>query len=79
MLDGTSVSAPGPLNSPNSQFTIDTPSPFRTVTQNQQPHIGPLVARDASMEAMMVRLGGSVPPSALLLPIVLRERVVAHS
>jgi chemotaxis protein MotB len=28
VLDGTSVSAPGPLNSPNAQVTIDTPTPF---------------------------------------------------
>jgi chemotaxis protein MotB len=28
VLDGTSVSAPGPLSSPTAQFTIDTPTPF---------------------------------------------------
>jgi hypothetical protein len=56
---------------------LDAQSPFRTVVQTQQPHIGPLASSDAAIDAMVLRLGGTMPPSALLLPIVLRGRVVA--
>jgi hypothetical protein len=56
---------------------LDTVSPFRTVVGNHQSHIGPLVSGDPSIDSMMLRMGGTMPPSALILPIVLRERVVA--
>ncbi|HUJ63565.1 MAG TPA: hypothetical protein VLX92_33930, partial [Kofleriaceae bacterium] len=56
---------------------LDAVSAFRTVVQSQQPHIGSLVSGDPAIDSMALRLGGTVPPSALLLPIVLRERVVA--
>jgi hypothetical protein len=56
---------------------LDAVSPFRTVVSNHQPHIGPLASGDTSVDAMMLRFGGTMPPSALLLPIVLRDRVVA--
>ena len=56
---------------------LDVVSPFRAVAHNQQPHIGSLATSDAAIDAMITRLGGSVPPSALLMPIVLRDRVVA--
>src|SRR6185503_3611174 len=44
---------------------------------NHQSHIGPLVSGDPSIDSMVIRLGGTMPPSALILPIVLRDRVVA--
>lgn len=56
---------------------LDVVSPFRAVVQNQQPHIGPLNIEDAGIDAMIMRMGGSMPPSALLMPVVLRDRVVA--
>jgi hypothetical protein len=56
---------------------LDTVSPFRTVVGNHQPHIGPLVSGDPSIDSMVLRMGGTTPPSALILPIVLRDRVVA--
>jgi hypothetical protein len=56
---------------------LDSVSPFRTVVNNHQPHIGPLVSGDPGIDAMVLRMGGTTPPSALLLPIVLRDRVVA--
>ncbi|MGN6111039.1 MAG: hypothetical protein ACTHU0_38430, partial [Kofleriaceae bacterium] len=56
---------------------LDAVSPFRTVVSNHQSHIGPLVSGDPGIDAMVLRLGGSMPPSALILPIVLRDRVVA--
>lgn len=60
----------------NVLIPLDVVSPFRSVANNQQPHIGPL-SGDPSMSGMLLRFGGSLPPSALILPIVLRERVVA--
>ncbi|MBA3395690.1 MAG: hypothetical protein H0T89_23805 [Deltaproteobacteria bacterium] len=56
---------------------LDVVSPFRTVVSNHQSHIGPLVSGDPGIDSMVLRLGGTMPPSALLLPIVIRERVVA--
>src|SRR6185503_3087622 len=44
---------------------------------NHQSHIGPLVSGDPSIDSMVLRMGGTMPPSALILPIVLRDRVVA--
>jgi hypothetical protein len=56
---------------------LDVVSPFRTVVSNHQSHIGPIGSGDAGIDAMILRMGGSIPPSALILPIVLRDRVVA--
>ena len=56
---------------------LDVVSPFRTVVNNQQSHIGPLVSGDPGIDSMVLRMGGTIPPSALILPVVLRERVVA--
>ncbi|HEY1556788.1 MAG TPA: hypothetical protein VGF94_18260 [Kofleriaceae bacterium] len=56
---------------------LDAMSPFRTVVNNQQPHIGALTSGDPSVDSMILRLGGTLPPSALLMPLVLRRRVVA--
>jgi hypothetical protein len=56
---------------------LDAVSPFRTVVSNHQSHIGPLVSGDPSIDSMIIRMGGTMPPSALILPIVLRDRVVA--
>ena len=56
---------------------LDVVSPFRTVVSNHQSYIGPLVSGDPGIDSMMLRLGGTLPPSALILPVVLRDRVVA--
>ena len=56
---------------------LDAVSPFRTVVNNHQSHIGPLVSGDPGIDSMVLRLGGTMPPSALILPIVLRDRVIA--
>ena len=61
----------------NVLVPLDVVSPFRSVVNNQQPHIGSLASNDEHIDAMIIRLGGSLPPSALILPIVLRDRVVA--
>src|SRR6185436_10549618 len=56
---------------------LDAISPFGTVVSNRQPHIGPLASGDAGVDEMVARMGGQIPPSGLILPIVLRARVVA--
>jgi hypothetical protein len=56
---------------------LDIPSPFRNVVSNKQSHVGPLVSGDPGIDAMVERMGGTTPPSGLILPIVLRDRVVA--
>ncbi|HUS31674.1 MAG TPA: hypothetical protein VMZ53_24395 [Kofleriaceae bacterium] len=56
---------------------LDLMSPFRTVVNNQQPHIGPIVGGEQTIDQMVMRMGGTLPPSALIMPVVLRERVVA--
>jgi hypothetical protein len=56
---------------------LDAMSPFRSVVQTQQPHIGSIISNDPSVDAMILRLGGTLPPSALIMPIVLRDRAVA--
>jgi hypothetical protein len=56
---------------------LDVVSPFRTVVANHQPHIGPIVSGDPGIDSMVLRFGGTVPPSALILPVLLRDRVVA--
>lgn len=56
---------------------LDSVSPWRAVVSSHQPHIGPIVSGDPGIDAMAIRLGGTMPPSALLMPIVLRDRVVA--
>jgi len=56
---------------------LDAASPFRAVVQGHQPYIGPLTSGDANIDAMILRMGGAMPPSALLMPVVLRERAIA--
>ena len=56
---------------------LDAASAFRTVVGNHQPYTGPLVSGDPGIDSMVLRMGGTMPPSALVMPIVLRERVVA--
>ena len=56
---------------------LDVASPFRNAVQSMQPYVGALTSGNAAIDAMLSRFGGTVPPSALVLPIVLRERTVA--
>ena len=58
-------------------FPLDGGSAFHTVVQTRQPHVGPIVSGDPGIDAMILRLGGQIPPSALILPIVLRDRAIA--
>lgn len=56
---------------------LDSPSTFRQAVHTASPYIGPIATGDAEIDAMIKRMGGVVPPSALLLPLVLKTRVVA--
>ena len=47
----------------NVLIPLDASSAFRTVTQSQQPHVGPLVSGDPSIDTMVLRMGGAMPPS----------------
>ncbi len=55
---------------------LDTPGAFRNAVTTQRPHVGAIATGDPDIDGMLDRLGG-VPHAALLLPIVLRDRVVA--
>lgn len=56
---------------------LDVASPFRSTTHAGHPYVGPLSIGRAELDVMIARMGGVVPPSGLILPIVLRERAVA--
>ena len=56
---------------------LDSPSTFRQAVNTASPYIGPIATGDGEIDAMIKRMGGVVPPSALLLPLVLKNRVVA--
>jgi hypothetical protein len=56
---------------------LDARSAFRTAIIERRHLVGPIATDDPDIDSMITRMGGAVPPSALLLPIVLRDRVVA--
>ena len=56
---------------------LDSPSTFRQAVNSASPYIGPVATGDGEIDTMIKRMGGVVPPSALLLPLVLKNRVVA--
>ena len=62
----------------SAAIPLESPSPFRQVLDSASPYIGRLASGNPEIDAQAQRLcGGELPPSALLLPIVLRDRVVA--
>ncbi len=56
---------------------LDSDSAFAAVLETRTHSVGPIATGDHDIDGMLAYLGGAVPPSALLLPIVLRDRVVA--
>jgi len=56
---------------------LDVRGAFRNAVMMQRPYVGPVATGDREVDAMLERMGGAVPPAALVLPIVLRDRVVA--
>jgi hypothetical protein len=56
---------------------LDVVTPFRTAVTLKRPYVGTILSGDPGIDAMVLRMGGAIPPSAAVLPVVLRERVVA--
>jgi hypothetical protein len=56
---------------------LDVVTPFRTAVTLKRPYVGTVLSGDPGIDAMVLRMGGAIPPTAAVLPIVLRDRVVA--
>ncbi|MEZ4362162.1 MAG: hypothetical protein R3B48_18380 [Kofleriaceae bacterium] len=56
---------------------LDAPSPVRTAMTSKRLYVGPLSKGDSAVDLMFLRLGGVRPPAMAVLPLVLRDRVVA--
>ncbi|MBP9087301.1 MAG: hypothetical protein KBG15_14355 [Kofleriaceae bacterium] len=56
---------------------LDMASPFRTAFITRQPYVGPLRGEDNSLDLMLRRMGGTIPATGLIMPITVRDRVVA--
>jgi hypothetical protein len=56
---------------------LDVPSSFRSAVESAAPHVGPIASGDPEIDSMIQRMSGIVPATAALLPVVLRNRVVA--
>ena len=56
---------------------LDMATPFRTAFVTRQPYVGPLRGLDDSLDLMLRRMGGSIPATGLIMPIMVRDRVVA--
>lgn len=58
-------------------FKLARASAFQTCAIGRSPYIGPVATGVVEVDAVVARMGGVVPPSALLLPITIKDRVVA--
>jgi len=56
---------------------LDAETAFRQAVTSSSPYIGPVATHDEQIDGMIRRMGGVVPPAALLMPVSLRNRVVA--
>jgi HEAT repeat protein len=50
---------------------------LRGAYESRSPYIGPVRSGLPEIDHMLERLGGVIPPAALILPVVIRERTVA--
>jgi HEAT repeat protein len=55
---------------------VATPA-LHKVISSASPYIGPVATGNPEVDQTLARLGGVVPPSALLLPVTIRDRVIA--
>lgn len=62
---------------PTVLIPLDVSSPFQTTTHARHPYVGPVASGKVDIDVMIARMGGVVPPTALLLPILLRDRCIA--
>jgi HEAT repeat protein len=61
-----------------ASIPLELDSPFKQVSESASPYIGRLASGNPDVDAQAQKLcGGELPPTALLLPIALRDRVVA--
>ena len=70
--DGLDVTA-----MPTVLIPLDVTSPFQSTTHARHPYVGPIASGKIDIDVMIARMGGVVPPTALLLPILLRDRCIA--
>ena len=63
-------------NIANVRIPLDTESPFAQAVESAAPYIGPIASTQV-IDDMVQQMGGVLPSSAALIPIVLRNRVVA--
>jgi hypothetical protein len=52
-------------------------TPFRSAIVAQAPYIGPIASGQPSLDITVARMGGVLPSAALLMPVVIKNRVVA--
>ncbi|HVK72141.1 MAG TPA: hypothetical protein VM734_02425 [Kofleriaceae bacterium] len=62
---------------PSVLIPLDLPSPFQATAGARHPYVGPIATGTPDLDVMVARMGGVVPPAALVLPILLRDRCVA--
>ena len=79
IIGRVAIADDSPLAAPirHALIPLDVRSAFRQVVESGAPYIGPIATGDGEVDSMIERLGGCVPPAAMLLPITLRSRVVA--
>jgi HEAT repeat protein len=58
-------------------FDVFEADAFAQCAQGRSPYIGPVATGEPELDAALARMGGQVPASALLLPVVIKDRVVA--
>ena len=74
LVDGQALTA----GVDSAAIPLESDSPFKQVVESASPYIGKLACGNPEVDAQAQKLcGGELPPSALLLPIALRNRVVA--
>jgi hypothetical protein len=59
------------------KIQIHTSSVLHHAVTSASPYIGKLSSGNAATDDMLCRLGGVLPPSALILPLAVRDRVLA--
>jgi HEAT repeat protein len=56
---------------------LDKASAVKTAVESRSPYVGSVQSGVADIDDALQKLGGYLPPNAVIIPVVLRERVVA--
>ena len=59
------------------RIALDAPTAFGTTVESGAPYIGPVATGHEATDDVLRLMGGVVPPSALILPVSIRGRIVA--